>query len=128
MTTRSTLPRGCLVATVVFFCLAGVPPGASGQDAQPYELSLTAITSLDVPLAVLTSVLGKGPDSQEVAALQKELKSDPTLSKVDDRSYQSWKGQGVSLLFEKEAVTAIFLYTEAADGFQAYRAKLPAGL
>jgi hypothetical protein len=82
------------------------------------------------PLALskLTDVLGKGPDSKEMTALRKDLKGEPEIAKFDDCYFHSWKDRGVSLRFEKDAVKAVFLFADKADGFKEYRGELPEGL
>lgn len=87
-----------------------------------------AVEPATPPFATLKAVLGKGPESKEMAALRKMLKGEPKASSYSGRYYHEWKGEGLSICFEKEVVTAVFLYADKADGFKAYRGEMPLGL
>jgi len=79
----------------------------------------------------LTSLLGKTLDNTDLMNFMISLneKPDPYEPEFDTlRYYISFKENGISLLFKRDELSTIFLYSKGHYGFQQYKGKIPSGV
>jgi hypothetical protein len=73
--------------------------------------------------------IGKNLSDSDMKAWLKKVYAQPTITTFNDRTYYEFKGEGISLQFNKsDVLTTIFAYTDKADGFGPYAGKLPYGI
>ena len=82
----------------------------------------------EVPNVPVTCI-GKKLSDSDMKAWLKKVYAQPKITSFNDRTYYEFKGEGISLQFNKsDVLTTIFAYTEKADGFAQYAGRLPYGI
>lgn len=119
--------KGVVMMVVRASSSCGGDPGSLAELApEPAAHTVSPLASLS--LARLRALIGNAPASEAATALLGPLASDRTVSAFADAVYHSYKHYGLSLHIKNEIISAVFLYAQGADDFDAYAGELPVGL